>query len=137
MRYEGYDKGAAQFVRGEGLCYHNGEFYFTATSGGEKRLGQIWRYRPGRTAADGGTIELFVESPGKEVLDYPDNLTMAPWGDLICCEDGDDAINRLIGITPKESYTPLRAMPSMIKNWRGFASHPTAKPCLSISTIRG
>lgn len=109
VRYEGYDKGAAQFVRGEGLCYHNGEFYFTATSGGEKGLGQIWRYRPGRTSTDGGTIELFVESPGKEVLDYPDNLTMAPWGDLICCEDGNDNINRLVGITPQgQLYTFAR-----------------------------
>lgn len=57
----------------------------------------------------GGTIELFVESPGKAVLDYPDNLTMAPWGDLICCEDGHDAVNHLVGITPQgEIYTFAR-----------------------------
>ncbi|MFN3679412.1 alkaline phosphatase PhoX [Thermosynechococcus sp.] len=109
VRYPGYEKGAAQFVRAEGLCYAKGEFYFTATSGGRKRLGQVWRYRPGRTSADGGTIELFVESPGKEVLDYPDNLTMAPWGDLLCCEDGNDGTNRLVGITPQgQLYTFAR-----------------------------
>ncbi|WP_448514530.1 alkaline phosphatase PhoX [Parathermosynechococcus lividus] len=107
VRYQGNDRGAAQFVRGEGLCYHNGEFYFTATSGGDKRLGQIWRYRPGSTTNDGGTIELFVESPGKNILDYPDNLVMAPWGDLFCCEDGDSSNKRLVGITPQGEIYPF------------------------------
>jgi len=107
VRYQGNDRGAAQFVRGEGLCYHNGEFYFTATSGGDKRLGQIWRYRPGSTADDGGTIELFVESPGKNILDYPDNLVMAPWGDLFCCEDGYSSNKRLVGITPQGEIYPF------------------------------
>ncbi|MDM7326058.1 MAG: DUF839 domain-containing protein [Thermosynechococcus sp. Uc] len=109
VRYQGYEKGAARFVRSEGLCYANGAFYFTATSGGQKQLGQIWCYRPGRTSTAGGTIELFVESAGKDVLDYPDNLTMAPWGDLICCEDGNDRTNRLVGITPQgQLYTFAR-----------------------------
>lgn len=107
VRYQGHDQGAAQFIRGEGLCYHNGEFYFTATSGGNKRLGQIWRYRPGSTASDGGTIELFVESPGQNILDYPDNIVMTPWGDLFCCEDGVSAVKRLVGITPQGEIYPF------------------------------
>ncbi|MDG2990102.1 PhoX family protein [Candidatus Synechococcus calcipolaris G9] len=101
VRFQGFNKGAALFTRGEGICYSKGEFYFTATSGGTKRLGQIWRYRPGATADQGGTLELFVESPDKGVLNYPDNIVMAPFGDLICCEDGEDEINRLVGVTPQ------------------------------------
>jgi uncharacterized protein len=34
VRTEGFTKGAAQFMRGEGICYTNGSFYFTCTQGG-------------------------------------------------------------------------------------------------------
>lgn len=109
VRFQGFNQGAALFTRGEGICYSQGEIYFTATSGGTKRLGQIWRYRPGATADQGGTLELFVESPDKGVLNYPDNIVMAPFGDLICCEDGEDTINRVVGVTPQgRMYTLAR-----------------------------
>lgn len=107
VRHQGFDLGAAQFTRGEGICYSNGDVFFTATSGGDKRLGQIWRYRPGATGDQGGSLELFVESPGKNVLDYPDNLIMAPFGDLIICEDGVDSTNRLMGVTPAGQIYPF------------------------------
>lgn len=107
VRYQGLELGAAEFSRGEGICYSQGEFFFTATSGGDKALGQIWRYRPGATADQGGSLELFVESPGRNVLDYPDNLIMAPFGDLMVCEDGTDDINRIMGITPQGQIYPF------------------------------
>jgi hypothetical protein len=56
VRVEGYSKGAAQFTRGEGIWYGKGEFYFTCTNGGSKSAGQVWRYVPGQTAQQGGTI---------------------------------------------------------------------------------
>lgn len=93
LRYEAQAKGAAIFRRGEGMCYADGEFYFTCTNGGQARVGQIFRY-----SRDNETIELFLESPGTKTLDYPDNLTVAPFGDLIVCEDGRGE-QRLIGIT--------------------------------------
>jgi secreted PhoX family phosphatase len=38
-------------------------------------------------------------------LDFPDNLIVAPTGDLLICEDGT-AGNNLVGITPKgQLYT--------------------------------
>jgi uncharacterized protein len=100
LRQEAFSKGAALFTRGEGICYSKGEFYFTATNGGAAKAGQIWRYRPGSTPQAGGTLELFLESPSAEVLDFPDNLEMAANGDLILCEDGAKG-NRLIGLTPQ------------------------------------
>ncbi|NMG10952.1 alkaline phosphatase PhoX [Brasilonema sp. UFV-L1] len=100
VRKEGFAKGAAQFARGEGIWYSNGEFYFCATSGGANSGGQVWRYIPGRNAKEGGTIELFVEPNDKSVLDMPDNIVVAPFGDLILCEDGDGD-NFLVGVTPK------------------------------------
>ncbi|HCF29642.1 MAG TPA: phosphatase, partial [Cyanobacteria bacterium UBA11049] len=49
VRFQGFAKGAAQFSRGEGIWYGDGEFYFCCTNGGEKGLGQVWRYVPDRT----------------------------------------------------------------------------------------
>ncbi len=98
LRFEAQKKGAAVFRRGEGMCYANQELYWTATNGGAAKAGQIFRYNLKRE-----TVELFVESPGRGVLDYPDNLTLAPFGDLIACEDGKGQ-QFLIGITPEGRY---------------------------------
>ena len=43
------------------------------------------------------TIELFFESENKNQLNMPDNIIMAPWGDIIVCEDGKGK-DRLVGI---------------------------------------
>lgn len=88
VRAEGYAKGAAQFCRGEGICLGEQEILFCCTSGGAANLGQIWRYTPGKNSNNGGTLTLFVEPNDPGVLDYPDNLTMSPFGDLFLCEDG-------------------------------------------------
>lgn len=89
VRVEGFTKGAAQFSRGEGAWFGNNEVYFTCTNGGTAGFGQVWRYIPGATSQDGGTIELFVESPSQEVLDFPDNIVVSPFSDLFLCEDGE------------------------------------------------
>ena len=98
LRFEAQKKGAAVFRRGEGMCYGDGELYWTATNGGAAQAGQIFRYNLEKEA-----MELFVESPGVGILDYPDNLTLAPFGDLIVCEDGKGE-QFLIGITSKGRY---------------------------------
>jgi uncharacterized protein len=101
VRVEGFGKGAAQFARGEGIWYDRGEVYFCCTNGGSIDLtgkpngfGQVWRYLPDRD-----TIELFVEARSADELDGPDNIVVAPHGDLIVCEDGADE-QFLVGITP-------------------------------------
>lgn len=48
---QGIAAGAATFARLEGCLYGNGRIYFTSTSGGDKRLGQVWEYVPGLTLA--------------------------------------------------------------------------------------
>lgn len=99
VRVEGYSKGAARFTRGEGIWYGNGEFYFTCTNGGVVGAGQVWRYVPGQTPQQGGTIELFVEPNDPNILDAPDNIVIAPTGDLILCEDGPNT-QYVVGVTP-------------------------------------
>ncbi|AFY76531.1 putative phosphatase [Pleurocapsa sp. PCC 7327] len=98
LRYEAQSKGAAIFRRGEGICFGNGEIYWTCTNGGKAGTGQIFRYN---LASE--TVELFVESPGMEVLDYPDNLILTPFGHLMVCEDGLGE-QFLVGITPEGEY---------------------------------
>jgi secreted PhoX family phosphatase len=48
---------------------------------------------------DGGTIELVIEPNNPDLLDFPDNLIMAPWGDLLVCEDGWGE-QYVVGVTP-------------------------------------
>lgn len=106
LRQQGYSKGAAVFARGEGAWYGRESIYFACTSGGPKHAGQIWRYVPSPFEATGnekrvpGRLELFLESQDETVLENADNLTVAPWGDVIVCEDGPGQ-DRIIGITPE------------------------------------
>lgn len=95
VRYRGYAGGAARFARGEGMWYGGGAVYFTATSGGPNRKGQIWRYRPAQN-----TLELFLEPNDIALMDMADNISFAPNGDLLICEDGYSLDNYLLGVTP-------------------------------------
>lgn len=115
----GHAKGAAIFARCEGLAFalrdntqpQTREIFFTATTGGNKGLGQIWRYQPSpyegtaREHEAPGKLELTYESQDRAYLEGCDNLTIAPWGDLIVCEDSysgeRDNTNYLRGLTPQ------------------------------------
>lgn len=106
LRHRGRAAGAAAFQRGEGIWYGNKAIYFTCTDGGPARKGQVWRYvpspdegKPGE-ASRPGTLQLFIEPNDRTVLENCDNLTIAPWGDLILCEDGPHG-NFLLGVTPE------------------------------------
>ncbi|MGQ0837725.1 PhoX family protein [Actinokineospora sp.] len=121
---QGRAQGAAYFSRLEGSAYDDGVVYFCATQGGgpaEAGLGpiangygngsgQIWAYHI-RSA----TLRLVYQSPGPDVLDFPDNVTTSPRGTLVVCEDNtnnnylrglsrggrlfDIALNRLVSST--------------------------------------
>jgi secreted PhoX family phosphatase len=105
LRKRGYDQGAAIFARGEGMWYGNGKIYFACTSGGIAQSGQVFIYQP--STAEGtpeeankpGKLTLYLEPNNTQLLQYGDNLTIAPWGDIVLCEDGV-ADQYLRGITP-------------------------------------
>src|SRR5690606_27532501 len=81
----GLADGAALFQRLEGCFWADDSCYFVSTSGGNARAGQVWRYMPG---SDGGWLTLVFESPGRDVLDAPDNICVTRRGGIIICEDG-------------------------------------------------
>lgn len=108
LRARGHAKGAAWFARGEGVHHGQGELYFTCTSGGPRKLGQIMRYKPSRFEGDPrekdepGKLQLFVQPDDKRVMQMCDNLAVAPWGHLVVCEDKAErnGVNYLKGVTP-------------------------------------
>lgn len=95
---QGFTLGGARFSRLEGCWYGDRSIYFHATNGGDAHLGQVWRYRPGSTASDGGTLTLVFESPSADVLNAPDNITVSPRRGIVICEDNSAPFVR--GLTP-------------------------------------
>jgi len=106
LRFQGFDKGAARFARGEGMWAGDGEYYFACTNGGPKLQGQIFRYIPSpyegtpEETNQPGKLDLFIESTNPDLLKNCDNLTVAPNGHLVVCEDADKPC-RLVGVSPE------------------------------------
>jgi secreted PhoX family phosphatase len=90
---------AALFNRTEGSWWiEEGAIVFTATDAGPNELGQIWRLDVKEQ-----TLELVAQPSNPEILQSPDNVTVAPWGDFIVCENGE-AVDRLLGVTPEGEF---------------------------------
>ena len=51
-------------------------------------------------AAQPGVLELFVEAGDRAVLDYVDNIAIAPNGHVIGCEDKQVGTQHVKGVTP-------------------------------------
>jgi MYXO-CTERM domain-containing protein len=47
-----------------------------------------------------GTLELTLQNEDPSRLAQPDNLFVAPWGDLILCEDAYNGVQHLRALTP-------------------------------------
>jgi secreted PhoX family phosphatase len=108
LRSRGHAQGALLFARGEGIHMGDGELYFCCTNGGAAKLGQVMRYVPSRFEGQAderrepGRLQNFLESDDITRLNFCDNLTVAPNGHLILCEDQytADVDNHLRGVTP-------------------------------------
>jgi secreted PhoX family phosphatase len=102
---QGRAQGAAHFSRLEGQIFDDGVVYFTSTQGGGAAMtgpnsstgygngfGQVWAYHPRSRK-----LRVVYQSPGQEVLDFPDNITVSERGTLVVCEDssGDNYVRGL------------------------------------------
>ncbi len=83
LRFEAQSKGAAVFWRGEGAWYDKGKHYWVCSGAGDAAEGQVWCYDPKQE-----TVTMIVESTDENLLDGPDNMTVAPDGTIYLCEDG-------------------------------------------------
>ena len=83
LRDTAQSAGAAILKRGEGIWFHDGSVYICSTSGGPIDRGQIFRL-------DVSTNELILltQSTDRDLLDMPDNITVAWNGDVYMAEDG-------------------------------------------------
>jgi secreted PhoX family phosphatase len=107
LRARAAAKGAALVARGEGLHMGENAVFACCTSGGTKKLGQVLKLTPG-IAGTSDMVELFFESESTDQFNYGDNLTVAPSGHLIVCEDQYTEVqeNHIRGITPDgRAYT--------------------------------
>jgi secreted PhoX family phosphatase len=105
---QGRAQGAAHFSRLEGAVYDRGVVYFCSTQGGGAAetgpgpvadgygngTGQVWAYH-----LKSKLLKLVFQSPGGQVLDFPDNITTSPRGTLVLCED-NVSDNYIRGLTP-------------------------------------
>ncbi len=105
---QGRELGGASFERLEGAWYGldeaaNPTIFFDSTSGGAANAGQIFAYDIRQQ-----TLKLIYESPDREILDAPDNLTVIPGsGDILLCEDGSRAKKLLHVLTQDGQICPF------------------------------
>lgn len=83
VRTESQSKGAALFNRGGGVWADGDSIWFSASGGGPVGAGQVFRLRVSEN-----NLECVLASTNTWVLDMPDSLTVAPWGEVFFCEDG-------------------------------------------------
>lgn len=89
--------GRASFARPEGAWYDSGKIYFTTTSGGTARRGQVFVYDPRREQMTIIFNSMGTGSSNTE-CDMPDNLTVSPRGGVLLCEDGGSNL-KMRGLT--------------------------------------
>ena len=129
LRLRGAELGASLFARSEGLCVADDRFAFTCTIGGPYRLGQVFTYKPSPfegTAQETnapGRLELIAEAGIDSMLRNADNLIMAPWGDLLVCEDTASECG-LVGIRPDGSQYEVASNPHSRSELAGVCFSP-------------
>jgi secreted PhoX family phosphatase len=108
------------------------EFFFTATIGGPSLLGQVFRYRTSPNegkdteSAVPGTLTLIAESTENSLLRGADNITMAPSGDLIVCEDTATHCG-IVGIGPDGRQYAIADNPHSDSELAGVCFSPDGK----------
>jgi len=132
LRLRGHKQGAAKFARGEGIWYGKKELFFACTSGGKTKKGQIFKYTPSKFEGQVNekdsppTLQLYMEPNNVDTFQNCDNLTIAPWGDVIICEDKQDP--RIIGITPQgKTYVIAKNVGYRLSEFAGPVFSPSGK----------
>lgn len=138
VRKEGISKGATRFSRGEGAWYGNGLTYFVCSNGGDAGLGQVFAYKSNPNNPSQGTLTLVVEatkppaednpvaSDGSDAVAAPDNICVAPFGDLFLCEDGSGS-EYVVGVNTKGELYRFAANALNTSEFAGACFSPDGK----------
>ena len=125
VRYQAQSLGAAMFRRTEGCWTGDDKMLFDCTDGGAGRLGQIWELDP-----RSNKLTLVFESNNAEILNKPDNLTVAPTDDLFVCEDlgGAGGTPHIRGLTPDGGLFDFAAAKTNRTEFCGACFNPIPRP---------
>lgn len=119
---QGLERGGAIFGRLEGCAWGNSAVYLVSTDGGDVNEGQVWEYRP--AGDSGGVLRLVYESPNRDVLSFPDNITLTPRGNLLLCEDTSRSNPALQGLTRDGRIFPFCIDIGTHDEWAGATYSP-------------
>lgn len=131
LRMRGFAAGAARFARGEGMWFGKNEVFFACTNGGLIQKGQIFKYIPSpaegtpEEASQPGRLVLFAEPNDTDIVQNCDNLTVAPWGDVVTCEDNESPF--IVGITPSGSFYKIAHNTGFASEFAGVVFSPGGK----------
>jgi hypothetical protein len=101
--HQAFDRGAARVSRGEGIWAHEDRVYFVSTDGGPAGRGQIFCLTG---HGQGSQLSLIAQAEATDGFGLPDNLTVAPNGDVYFVEDGEapNHIWRIRGDSPPQLF---------------------------------
>lgn len=122
LRYQAHKKGAALFSSGEGVVWHPSGVYFTATDGGPRSLGQIFKLT---SSGEEEYLHLeLVSDSSSRVFSQPDNIAVNSFGDLLICED-KFGTKRIRGIRPDGKLYTIAS--NRVDEWAGICFSPDGK----------
>ena len=99
---QGMAAGGTAFTRLEGCWFSDNKVFFSSTNGGNAGMGQIFVFD-----IEHQTVRKIFESPDKQTLDRPDNLTVSPNGAVVICEDGSRPGQMLMALTRSGQLKPI------------------------------
>jgi uncharacterized protein len=94
--------GAVQFSRGEGMWAFEDKIYFTATEGGQKKLGQIFELDVSNPNSH--NLKLLAVSASEQMSEKVDSITVGPSGLIFVAEDGKENLNYIHLISKNGSF---------------------------------
>jgi secreted PhoX family phosphatase len=125
LRYAARERGAALFRRGEGIVLAGSDLVFCATTGGRIEAGQVFRLTLGK--GDEDRLDLLVEATDTRTLNMPDNVTVAPWGDVILAEDSPLGVKHLRVLSPDGALFDLARNATSRSEFAGVCFTPDGK----------
>lgn len=128
--HQGLAGGGSRFVRLEGCLSRSDGIWFTSTSGGDAKGGQVWRLEPRSSV-----LELMFEVGDRNEMDYPDNLGEGPGAGMVICEDSSLRQHQKLKwlgrdgrlLTIAENHVHIEGVDYGASEWAGCCASPDGR----------